>query len=175
MEEWMPRGESSRRPSAHPHLPVTDNMALCVGTQTDHPGPGLATPQPPGTNQGEGLLFLGTDLAPPSPYLSPSYLPLIWKTWEIPPSYPEGQVAGQARWNSVGGKVDTQTYRTQNRFKGTNPIPKMIFQAGEFSQLPVWSVLCEERWMMTEMFYACPVQCGPHQLPVAMGYLKYGW
>lgn len=39
MEEWMPRGESSLRPSAQLHLPVTDNMALCVGTRTDHRGP----------------------------------------------------------------------------------------------------------------------------------------
>lgn len=64
------------------------------------------------------------------------------------------------RWNYVRGKVDTQTYVIQNRSKKPKPIPKLIFQPVEISQLMVWSVLSEGPGVIVETSYVCPIQCG---------------
>lgn len=143
VQEWTPRSESSQKT-------MCSSVSLChrqdgttCGDSTDHPSPSLGRTSATRDKQGEGLLFLGTDLTPPSPYPWPSYLLLIRNTGEMSPSYPQDPGAGQARCNSVGRKADPPTYVTQNGSKGTSPIPKAIFQPGEFSQLPVWSVLCQ--------------------------------
>ena len=101
---------------------------------------------------------LGMDPTQPHPHLRLSHL-LICKERELPSSYPQGRLARQAR----------QTHLAQNRSKGTNPIPKIISQPVEFSQLTGKTMLPQRMVGDDGMFSVCPMQCTRHLLPVAPG------